>query len=91
MFIVICYDITDDRRRNKACKLLQGFGAHVQESVFECDLTFKQYQRLRSRLDKWVDPAEDKVRFYNLCQECVGRVEVVGVGEVESTPDYFVV
>ncbi len=91
MFIVVCYDIVDDRRRGKACKLLQGYGAHVQESVFECDLTLKQYQRLRANLDKMVDPTEDKVRFYNLCQNCIGRVEIVGSGSLESSPDYFVV
>ncbi len=30
MFVVVSYDIVDDRRRNKVCKTLKDFGARVQ-------------------------------------------------------------
>lgn len=34
-FIVVSYDVVDDRRRTKVMKTLKNFGAHVQYSVFE--------------------------------------------------------
>ena len=38
MFVVVAYDVADDRRRLRIMKMMQGHGEHVQESVFECDL-----------------------------------------------------
>ena len=38
MFIVISYDIPDNKRRTKVMKTLKNFGAHVQYSVVECEL-----------------------------------------------------
>lgn len=29
MFIVVCYDVANDRRRNKIGKVLEGFGTRV--------------------------------------------------------------
>lgn len=43
MLYLISYDIAVDKRRTKIAKLLEGFGQRVQYSVFECDLTTKQY------------------------------------------------
>jgi len=38
MLYSICYDIKDDRRRNRIFKLLKDFGEPVQFSVFEADI-----------------------------------------------------
>ena len=38
MYVVVSYDITNDRRRLKVMKTLEGFGERVQYSVFECRL-----------------------------------------------------
>lgn len=67
MLIVACYDIADDRRRNRAAKLLEGYGDRVQESVFECHLDSVRLRRLRLALEKEIDPHEDRLRFYSLC------------------------
>lgn len=91
MFVVICYDIPDNDRRTRVSKTLEGFGRRVQRSVFECDLTVKQYARLRRRLARLVKPEEDLVRFYTLCAGCQARIEIMGTGEVEQTPLLYVV
>lgn len=90
MFVVICYDIPDDRRRTKVGKLLEGFGARVQKSVFECDLTPKLLDRLKGKLGKVIADPEDSLRYYYLCQECLGRTEVRNGPAVEKTQAYFV-
>ncbi len=80
MFVVVAYDIPDNKRRTKVMKVLQGYGMHVQESVFECDLQAPTYQQLRQRLHKLINLDQDNVRFYHLCQADVPRIECVGVG-----------
>jgi CRISPR-associated protein Cas2 len=79
MFIVISYDVQDDRRRTKIHKALKSYGTWVQYSVFECELEKKDYLRLRNRLDHLIDKEEgDSVRFYFLCEACAGQVERIG-------------
>ncbi|BAZ29225.1 hypothetical protein NIES4074_16640 [Cylindrospermum sp. NIES-4074] len=43
MFIVVSYDISEDKRRTKIHSVLKGYGQWMQYSVFECDLTPTQY------------------------------------------------
>ena len=69
-YYIVCFDISNDRNRDKVCKLLSGVGERVQESVFEIALKNSAdipafYQTL---LD-WVDPT-DNLRLYRLCQRC---------------------
>jgi CRISPR-associated protein Cas2 len=84
MFVLVSYDIPDDRRRTRVMKTLKDFGAHVQYSVFECNFSAKEYKRLRERLQKLIDPEQDSVRFYVLCQEDVKKRRTWGVKRVES-------
>ncbi len=69
---LVSYDIGPDGRRTKVAKVLEGFGSRVQLSVFECDLTSQQFEKLRRRLLKLLRPDEgDNVRIYQLCANCV--------------------
>lgn len=82
MYYVICYDITEDRLRTKASKLLDGHGRRVQKSVFECpDLTEKQLLRLLDVLDRLIDHETDSVRCYRQCRSCLSQFDIVGEGE----------
>ncbi|MEW6140284.1 MAG: CRISPR-associated endonuclease Cas2, partial [Thermodesulfobacteriota bacterium] len=36
VFVVVCYDVVDDRTRTRLAKLMQNYGNRVQKSVFEC-------------------------------------------------------
>ena len=88
MFIVVSYDISDDRRRDKVAKVLEGFGERVQESVFECHLSPRHYWKLRSRLSKVLSLPQDNIRYYHLCRECVGRIAAFGK-PVATTPQCY--
>ena len=90
MFVVVCYDIPNDRRRLKVGKILEGFGARVQKSVFECDLKLQHLQKLKQKLAK-VLKDEDSLRYYYLCAQCLPKVEVVNGPPVAETQLYFTV
>jgi len=90
MFVVVCYDVPDDRRRTKMSNILKGYGSRVQRSVFECDLTLTQLQKLKGKLSRLVTE-EDGLRYYYMCAQCLAKVEVVKGPPVEHTQLYFVV
>lgn len=78
MLYVVAYDIPDDRRRTKVHRVLKGFGRWTQYSLFECFLTRKQLLLLQEKLKPHLRPSLDSVRFYPMCETCLGKVETVG-------------
>ena len=89
MFIVISYDISEDKRRTKIHKILKSYGQWMQFSVFECELTGAQYAKLRSRLSKLIKPNEDSIRFYFLCGCCQPKIERIGGEQPLDTTIFF--
>ncbi len=79
MFYLVCYDIVNNRRRNKVSKMLEAYGLRVQKSVFECVLDEKQHENLQKRLVKLLNKQEDQIRFYPLSARCRGQIVVLGV------------
>jgi CRISPR-associated protein Cas2 len=95
MLIVLCYDVGDDRRRLRLYQMMQGYGRAVQRSVFECELTASELERLRRRLRRIIDPAADSVRLYVLCElkrlkspsgDCNGHQALLEVSEQRRLP-----
>jgi CRISPR-associated protein Cas2 len=80
MFVVVAYDIAHDKRRLKVMKMMQGYGEHVQESVFECDLKPVVYRKMTARLKKLINLEQDNVRIYHLCAADINRIQQLGVG-----------
>ncbi|HNT25591.1 MAG TPA: CRISPR-associated endonuclease Cas2 [Anaerolineales bacterium] len=89
-FIVISYDISNDKRRLKAAKTLEDFGARVQYSVFECRLTPPEFEKLKKRLQPYAREAQDTIRMYFIGSEDVPRIQVMGAGKVTEESPYFI-
>jgi len=89
-FYVVAYDIPSDKRRTKVHKILSGFGAWTQFSLFECWLSAKEMLLLRAKLDKVLKESEDSVRFYFMCSACLSKVETVGGAKPEEVKVYVV-
>ena len=91
MFVLISYDIMDDKRRYKLAKALVFFGDRVQLSVFECNLEKPEYIKMTSKITKIINNDEDSVRIYKICVSCKAEVCIYGCGEVCEDPDLVVV
>lgn len=91
MFIIISYDIVDDRRRTKVMKLLKGHGTRVQYSVFECHLSQEQLERLARELKGAINLNTDSVRCYLLDADAVARIRIVGIGRVSADSTHIIV
>jgi len=77
-FLVVAYDIVDDRRRQSVAKLLQQHGQRCNESVFECVLTDAKIEKLKLRLSQLANVKEDVILYYYLCLPCVMKRESFG-------------
>jgi CRISPR-associated protein Cas2 len=63
---LVTYDICEPRRLRKVFKAMQGFGEHLQLSVFQCDLSAIDRIEMQAELQKIIDPNEDKVLIIDL-------------------------
>jgi CRISPR-associated protein Cas2 len=91
MFVIVCYDIPSDKRRNKVAQTLEGFGYRVQESVFECEVNSDQLLKLKQKITKRVDTGEDSIRYYNLCVNCMNKIEITGLGDIKRNEKFYLV
>ncbi|MGH8478793.1 MAG: CRISPR-associated endonuclease Cas2 [Gammaproteobacteria bacterium] len=91
MFVVVSYDIADDRRRTQVASEMENFGRRVQYSVFECHLSEAEITDLESRLQAIIDWDRDRVRYYRLCERDARRIVVDGPGEVSRDWDYLII
>lgn len=82
MFVVVTYDIQDDRRRARVAKQMENYGTRVQFSVFDCLLDERRLLEMRLALSGLIDPTADSVRLYRLCARCRGQLDVLGAGRI---------
>ena len=91
MQYVVCYDIADDRRRNRISTLLLDFGSRVQESVFVAHLDEELAGRMRERLRGAVDVDWDKIHVFVIVRGLRRADDWIGQGEVVHDPDWYIV
>lgn len=83
MMVLISYDVaTADsagkKRLRKVAKECQDHAQRVQNSVFEADLDYSVFMKLKERLIKLIDEDQDSLRFYYLGNNWKRRVEHIG-------------
>lgn len=66
VFVLIIYDITNNKNRNKFAKLLLGYGFRIQKSAFEAVITKNKLLKLQSEISGYIDTKEDSVRVYQI-------------------------
>jgi len=79
--ILVCYDISSDKRRDKVAKACESYGARIQFSVFECPLDELRFQKLRGQLEGLINRDEDQVIFVTLGPESGDaslRIDAIG-------------
>ncbi len=91
MFVVVTYDISDEKRLRRVAKEMENWGERVQKSVFECDFDEKNFSRMRKRLRKLINMQEDSIRFYFLCKTCREKIQVDGKGKLYEREETVVV
>ncbi|MEO0131448.1 MAG: CRISPR-associated endonuclease Cas2 [candidate division WOR-3 bacterium] len=91
MFLLVSYDIINNRRRSKVCNILKDYGKRVQFSVFECLLDSKDLIRLKAALLKLINEKEDNLRIYQLCESCKKNVLIYGNTKITEDEEVYII
>ena len=91
MEYVICYDIADDRLRDRVARALLDYGQRVQESVFVAHLDDELHGRMLARVEKLVEKSEDRIHVFALCNACEGKALSIGTGELPEDPLFVII
>ena len=86
MMVLVSYDVstTDAKgksRLRKVAKECQNYGQRVQNSVFEVDVDYGTFLKVKDKLLKLIDESHDSIRFYYLGNNWQRRVEHFGAKE----------
>lgn len=84
--VLITYDVnttTDEgkKRLRKVAKECQNHAQRVQNSVFEANLDYGKFLKLKARIESIIDKKTDSLRYYYLGNNWERKVEHVGAKE----------
>lgn len=83
MYLLITYDISSDKRRNKIDKLLSSYGHRVNYSVFELEVKSHIHNEIKTKLTLLIGKY-DSIRIYRLDKTALERA--VELGENRQDP-----
>jgi CRISPR-associated protein Cas2 len=88
---VVCYDITDDRRREHLSAILLDFGQRIQESVFVADLDEELAGKMQERVKNVLDGTLDRLHIFPLCAACSSKTVSMGAAaELPRDEDFYI-
>lgn len=81
--VIISYDVNisdkeGTRRLRKVAKECQNHAQRVQNSVFEADLDYSAFLKLKEKLIDLINEEKDSLRFYYLGNNWERRIEHIG-------------
>jgi len=83
MYILVVYDVAQERV-TKIMKICRAYLDHVQNSVFEGEITSAKYKELESKIKINIDKKYDSVLIYELWQHNFKRT-VIGLEKREKS------
>lgn len=83
MLVLITYDVSTEtaegrKRLRKIAKECVNYGQRVQNSVFECEIEYADWLRVKKKLRDIIDDEFDSLRFYYLGDIKKAKVEHIG-------------
>ena len=91
MRYVVCYDISDDRRREQLSTILLDFGRRIQESVFVADLDEELAGKMQERVKNVLDVALDRLHIFPLCAACSSKAVSMGAAaELPKDQEFYI-
>lgn len=93
MYVILVYDINLDGTGNKVLrhvfKICKRYLTHVQNSVFEGELTKAQLNKLETELKKWIRKDTDSVIIFKNQNKNWLKKEYLGKNLTDITSNFF--
>ena len=81
---IVCYDIADDKRRQRVAQILDAYGDRIQESVFELPVASNPMQECQDTNADALDFTIDGLIVYPLCSACDKKTQYFGASSKDS-------
>lgn len=86
MMVLITYDVETITKKGqvrlrKISKVCVNYGQRVQNSVFEVNVSYGEFLKVKAKILDIIDEEKDSVRFYYLGNDWQKKVEHVGAKE----------
>ena len=83
MMVLISYDVATSntagkKRLRKIAKACENHAQRVQNSLFEADMDYSTFIKLKAELIEIIDKKEDSLRFYYLGNHWQRKIEHIG-------------
>ena len=93
---IVSYDVSTvdasgRTRLRKIAKVCQNFGQRVQNSVFEIDVDYGTFLKVKDKLLKLIDKEKDSLRIYYLGNNWEKHVEHFGAKETYNPEGILIV
>lgn len=89
LYVLIIYDIVDNKKRLDFAKKLNGYGFRVQKSAFEAMITESLYRKLIDEISRMIDKELDSVRVYKIRGS--GEVNLFGVSPAIADEEVIII
>ena len=86
MLRLIAYDIADPKRWRHVHDTCEDFVVRVQYSLFECWLEDDRFRLLWDKLNRFIDPKQDRLAAYSLDAATARRREFAGDSMLATQP-----
>lgn len=96
MMVLVSYDVSTvdakgKSRLRKVAKECQNYGQRVQNSVFEIDVDYGTFLKIKDKLLKLIDESHDSIRFYYLGNNWHRRIEHYGAKETYNPEGVLII
>lgn len=96
MLVLISYDVSTvekegKTRLRKVAKECVNHGQRVQKSVFEVNLDYSKFMKLKDKLLKLIDLEQDSLRFYYLGNNWERKIEHFGAKETYNSEGVLII
>lgn len=89
LYILVIYDIVNNRRRVTFAKKMNGYGFRVQKSAFEAMISDGMYRKLIDEIPTLIDKSEDSVRVYKI--RGTGEVNLFGLNQKIENEEVIII
>lgn len=91
MNMIVTYDIADPRRLTRVAKVIKDYGTRVQKSKFEVTVDNRTFLEMKVRIENTIEPSEDGVKYFPVCDKCAGTLEIIGQGIfIDPEEEYYI-
>ena len=78
---IVTYDVCDPKRLRRVFRVLLGYGDHLQQSVFRCELTPREKVDLQAALGQVIHHRADQILFVDVGpSDGRGRAAISAIG-----------